>query len=457
MSIEASAQGTSTKCAKMTLVILEGMPHEMQNLPQDSLPLTPRPPIEGKPNGCKQEAVDSVVMAGRTKGMVETAKPTDMDVDSEKAPLGGDPAERACRVNEGDKMEHKAQLQVQESKLLCGEINQCSGNAESNVPIAYGLPLEGEWSVYSSDESDMLVIALIKPDTADGSDIPCVYLGGMRWRACNVEGPGNRMDGSCCEMDVLSSEADASKGQVDGSVGQMDTLSVSNRAVTTGLSHSEDPETYLTTEDTKCIIHEANGIGSNAEVLTGHGEIPCVGNKTETSENETGIVRTCQIGRKSQNSPYAPKNGTSKPIRQWRMVSVGEANVYLPLNAPVETSGTASRTLAFGEVESGDKAIVPSLEGERTGDDGGDRDEDDGGDGNVDSTASSSDVNLKQVEAALLAGDSQHMCQSRRTGNGDLPVSSVPPIYLSNRPYRLIMCLCRRRRLKIESINVSIA
>ena len=298
----------------MTLVILEGMPHETQNLLQDSLPLTPRPPIEGEPNRCKQEAADSMVTAGRTKGMVKTAKPTDVDVDSEKAPLGGDPAERACRVDEGDEMEREAQSQLQESKLLCGEINQCSGNAESNVPIAYGLLLEGEWSVYLSNKSDMLVIASIEPDTPDGSDIPCVYLGGTRWRACNIEGPGNRMDGSCCETDVSSSEVDASKGQADGSVGQMDTLSVSNRAVTTRLSHSEDPETYPTTEDTKRVIHEADGIRSHAEVLTGHGEIPCIGNKTETSENKTGIVRTRQIGQKLQNSPYAPENGTSKPI-----------------------------------------------------------------------------------------------------------------------------------------------
>ena len=60
------------------------------------------------------------------------------------------------------------------------------------------------------------------------------------------------------------------------------------------------------------------------------------------------------------------------------MVSIREANVYLPLNAPVKASGTASQTLAFGEVESAGKAIAPIVEGERAGDGDGGRN---GGDG----------------------------------------------------------------------------
>ena len=54
-SAEALVQGTSAKCAETTLVVLKTTPHETPNEPQDSLPLTPRPPIEGKPRGCKQE------------------------------------------------------------------------------------------------------------------------------------------------------------------------------------------------------------------------------------------------------------------------------------------------------------------------------------------------------------------------------------------------------------------
>ena len=60
-----------------------------------------------------------------------------------------------------------------------------------NIPIAYGLPLEGEWSVYSNDESDMLVIVSIEPESTDSGEILHVCLGGTFWRVCDVEGPGD--------------------------------------------------------------------------------------------------------------------------------------------------------------------------------------------------------------------------------------------------------------------------
>ena len=62
----------------------------------------------GKPCECEQEAANSVAMAGCTNGMVELAKPTETDVDVDRTPtLGRDLVERACRVDEGDRMEHK--------------------------------------------------------------------------------------------------------------------------------------------------------------------------------------------------------------------------------------------------------------------------------------------------------------------------------------------------------------
>ena len=75
MSSEASVKGTSAKSTEMTPVILESMPHELQNQLQNSLPLTLRLPIEGEPSRCKQEVADSIVMAGCTNGMVEMSEP----------------------------------------------------------------------------------------------------------------------------------------------------------------------------------------------------------------------------------------------------------------------------------------------------------------------------------------------------------------------------------------------
>ena len=101
--------------------------------------------------------------------------------------------------------------------------------------------------------------------------------------------------------------------------------------------------------------------------------------------------------------------------------------------------------------------IAPDIEGE-TAEGNGDGDGDrygDNGDGN--GITSGGSVDSVRVNAALLAVESQYMRQDRRTRNGNLPMSSRPPIRHLNRPYRLVMHLCRRGRLKIESINVSIA
>ena len=190
MSSEDSAKGTSAKCIKMTPVILESMPHEMQE-PQDSLPLTPRLPIEGKPRKCKQEEVASVVMATHTNGMAKTAKPTEMVADIDRtALLDGEPVETACGVDEGDETGCK-DLQLLKAGLYCEERHQCNENTMDDIPIAYGLPLEGEWSVYSSDESDTLVIVSIEPESTDSGEIPHVCLGGTHWHVCDVEGLGD--------------------------------------------------------------------------------------------------------------------------------------------------------------------------------------------------------------------------------------------------------------------------
>ena len=82
-SSEDLAKGTSTKCIKMTPVILKSTPHETQE-PQDLLPLTPRLPIEGKPGKCKQEEAVSIVMATHTNGTAKMAKPTEMVMDIDR-------------------------------------------------------------------------------------------------------------------------------------------------------------------------------------------------------------------------------------------------------------------------------------------------------------------------------------------------------------------------------------
>ena len=75
--------------------------------------------------------------------------------------------------------------------------------------------------------------------------------------------------------------------------------------------------------------------------------------------------------------------------------------------------------------------FVPSVKGD------GNRSGGDGVDGDVDSATSGGDVDSKRVKAVLLTGDSQHMCQIRRTRHRNSPVSSMPPIYPTERLNRL--------------------
>jgi len=153
LSIEASAKGTSTESANGTTVLLTGEPHETQNEPQDSLPLTPRLPTEGKPDECKQEAAESVVTAGRTNGTVGMTEPheTVADIDGKAAP-GRELAERVHVVDEGTETERDSKSQLQQTNFYCEEDCQRNANANADVPSAYKLPLEGEWTVYASGE-----------------------------------------------------------------------------------------------------------------------------------------------------------------------------------------------------------------------------------------------------------------------------------------------------------------
>lgn len=78
-----------------------------------------------------------------------------------------------------------------------------------------------------------------------------------------------------------------------------------------------------------------------------------------------------------------------------------------------------------------------------------------GDDGDGDGITSGGSVDSIRINAALLAVESQYMRQDRRTRNGDLPMSSRPPIRHLNRPYGLFTRRRRCGRIKIESINVS--
>ena len=456
--------------------------------------------------------------AGCANRMAQSANPPETDVDIDRTAtvacgvnegaetsanvdrtpmLGRELATRDCGVDEGDGTERR-DLRLQQTIFYCEERHQLNENTMDDIPIAYELPLEGEWSVYSSDELDTLIIVSIEPESTDSGEIPHVCLGGTRWRVCNVEGLGDQADGSSCETDGARHQTDASRA--------------SNRPEMAVVSHNEGAGTYLGAGGAKGNIEVMDGVERHVHTSTGHGAVPSVktdaiiparapdsvsiprkrikppdlpsrsartppdepdgcGNHTdalrvftdghnvetesETSEIETGNVRIRQNGSNTQYLQSTPENGTPKRSVGWKWVSVGDGDVYLPLNMHIMVP---SRKIVFGEVESIEKAIAPIVKGERAGDGSSDRNGDDGDgrrSGDVDSTTSGGSVHSKQVNAALLAVGSQHMRQRRRSGHRYSPVSSRPPIRHPNRPYGDVRCRRRRGRIKTRPINVS--
>ena len=415
-SFEASVQGTSAKCAEMTPVVLEGTLHELQTEPQSSLPLTPRPPIDGEPCVCKQEAVDSVVTAGCTNGTVQLAELTEiMDVDLEKAALDSrDLVERVHIVDEGGE-ERKSPLRLPKIEFYCTEKDQRNANANAIVPSAYGVPLEGEWAVCASgnsgcgggtsgftsvdeaeavepadtpNESEELVTLSIQLEGPDGGDIPRMYLGSTRMQTGDAKDSRGRMD--------------VSSGQADDPRAWTDTLNVSNSAETDVIGHGKGVSTYLGTGDPKCLIHETDGIRGHADMSTGqmhapsietkaiipvntvenvrttrkkkkppdlpmevarcapgesdglrdhmdrssvHTDAHWVGNERQTAEDETEIVSTWQNSPKTQDSPYTLETKPSKHSIKWSRVSVGNGDVYVPMNVPI---AAPSQIFVFG-------------------------------------------------------------------------------------------------------------
>ncbi|KIM55787.1 hypothetical protein SCLCIDRAFT_30049 [Scleroderma citrinum Foug A] len=391
-SFEASAQGTSAKCIEMTPVVLESTLHESQDQLQDSLQATPY--------ACEQEAVDSIVTAGRTNGTAKMAKPNVTDVDG-KAALGRDLVERR------------------------------SGIAKEDIPFANGLPLEGEWTVNPSGERDMsmrasvggtdsnagrkvepvdtpneleqLMTMSIEPDDADGGGIliersGCFELpnGWVKWPCEWVKGP-----------DVVS--------------------------------HGDEVSSYLGVRDAKRLVLETDGARNHADTLATRTEPHSVETHVILPANEMQNVRMHRIRWKLQDSSYTLENETPEPIRRWRKVSVEDTDAE-----------DADQVIA-PNLERAGEAIAPNVgETARNGDGDGDSD-----DGDVDGATSSGDINSNQVEEVLLAVESQYMCQGRRTRNSDLPMLSEPPIQPTERPYGLVRCCHRCGRIKPEPINVS--
>ena len=374
---EASVEGTSTKCAEMTTVILKGVPHEMRNEPQNSLRATPRRlPIEGEPCECKQEVANGVVTAGCTNGTAGTAKPIIADVNLEKAApdgelaerahridegdetdvdvdrtalLGREPAEMACGVDEGDGMECR-DLRLQQTYFYCEESDQRSGNTNKDVPIMHRVLLEGEWTWCANGEAS---------DPKGDADALNAAVEHAYCPSEPRQAEGTMEIGSeGCES---GTDGDAGRGirpaEIPNESEELVTVSIQSEDLGSGGKLRV------------CLGNRADGSRDHADVSSGQTDAPSIETNTVIPENVPENVRSSRKELKPQYSPNVPENGMSKRSSRWRRVSADDITVYIPWNTPVEMPG---RTFAFGQLERAGEAIVPSVEGETDGDGDGD-------------------------------------------------------------------------------------
>ena len=186
-------------------------------------------------------------------------------------------------------------LRLQQTNLLCEETRQRNGNVEDNIPIANGLPLEGEWTVYPSgemknsnggdagrevepvdspNESEALVTLSIESEDPESGGIPRVYLGGMRMWTGDANG--------------LESQANASYSRMDESASQVD---VSRRPETNIMDHGDSAGMYLSAGGAKRPVYKTDGAGTHAGTLTRQTDASSIETKTNTPANAPDTVR----------------------------------------------------------------------------------------------------------------------------------------------------------------------
>jgi len=237
------------------------------------------------------------------------------------------------------------------------------------------------------------------------------------------------------EPNGVGDHTDGSSGRTDASCVGTDAITAVDATETVSTPRKESKTQNSPMETTRRRPDEPNGCGSRADGSSARMHAYCAGNGRETAENETESIRTRRIGPRTQDSPNGRDIAMPKVARRWRRVSVNNGDMYVPWNAPI---AIPSRKIVFGRVKSGDKAIVPSLEGERAGDSDGDGNGGDGDDGDANSTTSGGDADSMRVEAVLLAAKSQYTRYRPRSRRNDLPMSSGPPIQPERCPYGLV-------------------
>ena len=98
---------------------------------------------------------------------------------------------------------------------------------------------------HTPNEPNTLVTISIESETPHSGEIPRVCLASVHWHADNTNGPG-------CRVDASKGQADTLRGKTDVSRAWTDTLNMLNQTATPGMSHGDNPSTYLGGGDKTC-------------------------------------------------------------------------------------------------------------------------------------------------------------------------------------------------------------
>ena len=265
------------------------------------------------------------------------------------------------------------------------------------------------------------------------SKAPNSPAGSATSRSDTTDGFGNRTDMSNARTDVHSIGNNAKTAVNEA------------RTVRTPPNGLKRPD--LPVEAANQRLDEPNGCRDHTDASSAQMDAPSVQTGASTPKNGTERVKTRQMESTTRNSPHTHEIATPEPTIRWKRVSVNDTNVYLPQNTPIDRTG---RIFIFGRAESAGEAMVARIVDETTGNGVDNRN---GGDGDVNGMTSSGNIDSTQVEAALLATDSQQTRSCQITRKYDLPVSFWPPIQPADRPYGPARHKRRRGQLKIKRIN----
>ena len=203
-------------------------------------------------------------------------------------------------------------------RAISGSAQHLDGHLMPKIllPRWHRLPLEGERDgvaanghTRSSSRQSMpqklactpnkpntLITVSIKLEKPHSSEILQVCLECTRWHA-------NDMHRCRSGADASNSHMDGSHGKADVSRGRADIPGMLNHAETAILGHRDDLSTHLGARGAKHNVNEMDGLGSHADALGGHSDMPSIKTDTLIPTIAPAIIRMTRKRGKPPNLP----------------------------------------------------------------------------------------------------------------------------------------------------------